>query len=154
MSKYHEIYQLFVQDLKRYQEDSEACLNFGDRFAGEMLKYLDWREEDVEFVMLPQNSEISSVKGRRVNILESNLANLEKLSYWHKSLGLCYLAVMAISNFMMIPSKLRSVFAQTHYKKGSKGKSLDWVLVFSYLAELNTICSHDPTEVKSSNAAN
>jgi hypothetical protein len=87
MPKYEEIYHLFLQDIKSHQSYTEACLNFGDRFACEMLKYLNWPEEEAEYVMLPQNAAIPNVKGKRISVLESNLTSLEKVSYWQN--GYC-----------------------------------------------------------------
>ncbi|MDX1978610.1 MAG: hypothetical protein SFT94_13135 [Pseudanabaenaceae cyanobacterium bins.68] len=81
MSKYTEIYQLFAQDLQNHQAAAEACLIFGDRCIGEMLKYLEWREEDAHLVMLPHHHQMPQARSRRVSILESNLAKLEKVTY-------------------------------------------------------------------------
>lgn len=85
MSKYSEIYQLFAQDLQQHQAAAESCLIFGDRCITELLKYLEWREENAHLVMLPHHNQIHQARSRRVSILESNLAKLEKVTYLHSN---------------------------------------------------------------------
>jgi hypothetical protein len=81
-TKYQEVYKLFCEDVRKHQADAEACFNFGDRFVCDLLKYLDWDQEDAELVMLPSSTKVlPATKGRKISILESNLAQLERVSF-------------------------------------------------------------------------